>query len=184
MLADENNILLLFDAGADASYGVFYFGKYVPRPGINPQIPYVMLNSRTPKDPQFNTVNHGAVSYYSDTCDGGICHPAAATGVKICYVDYPTIMQDLKFHPARTTPFFGRFDTFPLVLCINESPYYGVMGTINFFRMCYGVPSLALTTDKKFAIMGHNYLACTKLVVPWDGTTIPGLGVNRVGISF
>jgi hypothetical protein len=119
MLADENNILLLFDAGADASYGVFYFGKYVPRPGINPQVPYVMLNNIVPTNPQFNTVNYGAVSYstpeYSNTCDGGICHPVAATGVKVCYVDYPTIMQDLKFHPTRTTPFRGRFDTFPLV---------------------------------------------------------------------
>lgn len=188
--ADENNLLIMNDGFANGSYSSFYFGKYVPFAGMNPDIPYVMLNSLYSSDPTFYYSTYGSASATTTNImnstggDGGICHPTATLGVKNCLLSTAGTLRTLKFHPSKAVPNYGRFDTFPITVGLGESPYWGQLGTLDFIRFCCGVPSMATTVDKKLAILGHYNLTATKLIVPWDGITQPGSGTSRLGISF
>ena len=207
MLADENNIYLAFDAGANASYSNFYFGKYIPRNGVNPQIPYVMLNnaaistSATNRKAPFANNSHGAISnttpnWYDGVGDGGVCHPNATLGVKIAWNEYPSIYYlsnrssgagyENWYHPNKVMAFNNRFNIFKSIVCLNEHPYFGILGEIDFFKIAYKLPTHSLINNKQYLVVGidDNYEPNIKNLIPWDGITMPGSGISREGISF
>lgn len=191
LLADENNFMILMDNGANGSYACIYFGKYVPRPGITTQIPYVMLHmANQVNSPPFKRINYGAAASISSQYDwlsnaeGGIVNPVASNGVKACYVDYSPTFTDARFHPSRAAGVAGRFDTVPFHVGMNEASSYGLLGTIDFLRMCVNVPTLYTSDDRKVAVFGSYTSSDSKLVVPWDGVTSPGSGITREGVSF
>lgn len=191
LLADENNFLLLTDLNLDNAWQFFYFGKYVPRPSLNIQVPYVCLHQNNISDPAVTRKNWGSPAVqlnfdWTSLGDGGIVHPVASNGVKVVFTDYSSMFFDVRFAPNRTVGSVGRYDMIPIFLGMNDitSNTYGLMGSIDFFRLTYGLPSGFMSNDRKLLVIGNGLTASGKMVVPWDGATSLGSGNSRVGVSF
>lgn len=189
-LGDEENLMILFDRQVDGSFSFFYFGRYVPRPGITIQTPYVCLSStQAANDPPVKNMNWGTLAQttsntFVSTGDGGVSNPIVANGVKLVYTDYPSNIFSQNISPNRAGSTLGRFDLAPVYVAINEAPFRGLLGTINFFRLSYNMPPMYLSPDRRLAAFGNGLVPSGKLVVPWDGVTAPGAGNSRQGISF
>jgi hypothetical protein len=206
LLADENNFLIVTDANNDSSSAFTYFGKYVPRPGITPQIPYVMLCNPYEGNPlSYLTFPPPPLAYYGPVSytgltpsaasgaffDGGIVHPTASNGVKTAVIDHLVInnyTSTQQMSPSRIGN--GRFDMFPIYVGMFESTHVGILGTLCFMRFSAGMVSGWTSPDKKLVAFGNNsysaqsYHTGQKLIVPWDGATIPFTGITRLGINF
>jgi hypothetical protein len=192
ILADENNLLILSDTQANSTYSAIYFGKYIPRTDVTVQIPYVLLympvQSNSVLFPRFNygvaASNNTTISFTAGG-DGGIVHPVASNGVKICYLDYPSLFTDARFHSSKSVRIAGRYDTIPFWLGMNEGVgSYGLLGTTEFIRMCVNVPTHFTSDDRTVAVFGSANPLHAKLLVPWDGKTAPGSGITREGVAF
>lgn len=192
-LADENNLLIVDDTGANGNNKHFYFGKYVPRPGVNPQAPYVCMNQMYQlHDPIVARYNYGSVNqtvgvnnYATTIGDGGICHPTASNGVKLVYPDYVANAMSTFYQPNRTVTNQSRYELFPVYIGMNESTTVGLLGSIDFFRLISNVPTYYTNSEKTLAVFGGSSgNTTTKLAIPWDGKTSPGSGISREGIDF
>jgi hypothetical protein len=195
ILVDENNILFACDGGCDGSYSMFFFGKYTPKTGITAQIPYVMLNNMMPTSPPFLNVGNNQNYYYgpidyalpgygASTGDGGIIHPIASVGTKIVSTDWCGTMPLTQYNPSKASPFLGRWDLMPVHVVMFEAPYQGLLGTINFFKYVQNVETHMLTPDLRNVVLGSGIVNDMKLLVPWDGVTVPGTGISRTGVIF
>lgn len=194
MLADENNLLFTWDAGdvGGPASALFYFGKFVPIQGMTNANPYVCLhNGNHDNNPTVGRFLWGSPTQqlsntYSTSGDGGIALPDATQGVKVAFTDYVNTFNAYQFHPNRgaAVPSAGRYDMQPVWVGAAEQGFTGLLGSINFFRMCYGLPSKFVSHDKKLAVFGSNIVNTGKIVVPWDGVTIPGTAYSRNGIDF
>lgn len=191
-LADENNLLIVDDTGSNGTNKYFHFGKYVPRPGINAQAPYVCMNQMyVLHDPIVARYNYGSVTQpaqnnFSNTIgDGGVCHPTASNGVKLMYPDYVANAMNAFYQPNKTVTNIARHEIFPVYVGMNEAPYYGLLGSIDFFRQISNVPTYYTNPDRTLAVFGGAASnQSTKLAIPWDGKTSPGSGISREGIDF
>lgn len=193
-LADENNLLILDDTGLNGSYKFFYFGKYQPvnrgAMGFNPSVPYVCLNNLYPAhDPTVPKYQYGATTQsfidFTGQGDGGIAHPDPTKGVKGVYLDYITSGVSYSYLPNRTKTSAGKFEMFPAYLGINELPWTGICGVIDFFKIVGNIPPNFMHPTQKLAFLqGSNTTTSGKIAVPWDGLTAPGSGRTREGIDF
>jgi hypothetical protein len=190
IIVDENNFLILLDSDINGSYSWFYFGKYVPRPDLNIQVPYVMLSQmHAGLDPIVARYNYGLATVptsfqWLSTGDGGIVHPTASTGVKIVYTDTSSTHMSTTYNPNRSTGVIGRYDLLPVYVLMSELNYTGLLGSIDFFRVGYGLGCQTTSNDRRLAVFGTAYPTSGKIVVPWDGSTSPGSGINRIGVAF
>ena len=195
VLVDENNILFACDSGCDGSYCMFYFGKYIPKTGITSQIPYVMLNNYFVTSAPFLNIGNNSSYYYGPTDyssavygagvgDGGIIHPIASVGTKSVTVDWCGSLIASQFNPSKASPFLGRWDLLPPHLVMYEAPYFGTLGTIGFFKYVVNVETHMLTPDLRNVVLGTGVVNDIKMLVPWDGVTVPGTGISRSGVVF
>lgn len=196
ILVDQNNFMYLHDIAYDGSYQVTYFGKYDVRPDITSSLPpYLMIGYKTENTNP--TPNYALSTIYGTTAgntdvEGGIIMPLTAAyganngqqGVKGMSIDLvPNFLFDGRFHPNSTfSP--AKYDVYPAFVALNESPIFGFLGRINFFSMCYGLPSHATDSTKTRAVFGANNQAAAKMVVPWDGLSSPGQSADRYGRQF
>ncbi len=189
-IADDDNLLIVWDMGSDGSYQFWYFGKYTPRAALNIQTPYVCIHMGTPRDPIVSNFTYGSTTQvtngdFTTAGDGGVAHPTAASGIKNVLIDgTASLFNSSIYNPNRAAGLLGRFDLPPAYVAVNEAPFFGMLGSINFFRTAYNLPSLYMSPDRKLAIFGNGSVQSGKIVVPWDGLTVPGSGINRAGISF
>ena len=65
-----------------------------------------------------------------------------------------------------------------------EAPYFGTLGTIGFFKYVVNVETHMLTPDLRNVVLGTGVVNDIKMLVPWDGVTVPGTGISRSGVVF
>ena len=188
LIVDENNFLFVNDLSNDGVYGFTYFGKYTPRSGSNAP-PYVMLNqpsengaAATPREGQTwgNTT-------FNTTADGGIASPAASSvtsGTIGCIIGWLDEIFTTTYQPnLSTNP--TSYDNQPIHLWFSEAPYFGYAGSIEFINVVYNVLTHDTSTDlSKCVFGGLTTAAAHKLLVPWNGVTIPGSGASNTGSIF
>lgn len=187
IVADKTNLLISTDVGNTGNSKFFYFGKYNPRPGLNPEIPYVCLaTTGSGLNPPFSIrpTKYGNTTGVPE--EGGVAHPSSSYGVRACSLDYlRTFVQTNQLHPNTMFEFPYKFDQFNYFLLLDEDPtQYGYLGTIDFFRLCYGTVPRAVSESKNYAIFGSSTPETLKIIVPWDGQTPAGAGGNRRGRLF
>ena len=193
-LLDENNFLALGDINYDGSYTMFYYGKYDRRPDITSSLPpHVCISTadqvNTPL-PQYGvSIIYGSTSGSNPTQEGGIIYPLPGApgvpyGVRGCSLDLmPNFLGDQRFHP--NSGFYeAKYDTYPMMVGLNEAPTFGFLGRMSFFHMCFGLPSHATDVNRLRAVFGNATHATIKMVVPWDGTSSPGQSADRYGRQF
>lgn len=187
ILADETNLLIITDIGNTGNSTFFYFGKYTPRPGLNPDVPYVCLaTTGSGLNPPFSVRPQRFGTLNGQPEEGGVAHPSASFGVRACSLDYlRSFTQSNQLHPNTMFKFPYKFDQFVYFLLLDEDPnQYGYLGTIEFFRLTYGTVPRSNSTAKNFAIFGSSAPQALKLVVPWDGVSPAGSAGQRRGRIF
>jgi hypothetical protein len=197
--ADENNVLLMGDAGALGNYSVVYFGKYMPRSDITPDYPYVSLGWYTDsidRNPFTYNVDHGntAGTNTSTAFQGGIVHPSSSFGVRTTKALLNSLFMQSRYHPNKSiVTASNRYDLHKPQLVIYEDPiHYGYLGLINFFRMGWSIPTAAVSSSGDYAAF-NIHLAFTmnrpwntyhKIIVPWTGSVQPYSLTSRLGVQF
>lgn len=187
VVADKTNILIATDIGNTGNSTFFYFGKYTPRPGLNPQVPYVCLaTTGSGLNPPFSVRPQRFGTFSGQPEEGGVAHPSASFGVRACSVDYlRSFTQTANLHPNTMFDFPHKFDQFVYFLLLDEDPtMYGYLGTIEFFRLAFGTPPRAVSFTKNYAIFGNSAPQSLKLLIPWDGTSPAGTAGYRKGKIF
>ena len=190
-VCDENNALFLTDWNNDSAYTLSYFGKYTQRPGADPRSAYVQLIAASeftsdglPRAVESTT--HGNTTY-SAAGDGGIAYPWSSSVISGSVGVVGAVLGEIfstTFQPNLSTKTLS-YDMIPLELMYNESPTYGYAGSINFFKLVYGVATHDTNATLTSASFGAGTLTTYhKVVIPWDGITVPGAGASRTGSIF
>lgn len=187
VVADRSNLLIQTDVGSTGNSTFFFFGQYVPRPGLNPDVPYVCLASTgNGSNPPFaiRPSRFGSLTGIAE--EGGVAHPSASFGVRRCSLDYlRTFAQTAQLHPNTMFTYPHKFDQFVYFLLLDEDPnQYGYLGTIEFFRLVFGTVPRATSLSRNFAIFGSSVPQTLKLLVPWDSNSPAGVGAGRLGKLF
>ena len=185
LVADYDNIAIMFDSGADNSYAGIIFGQYVPLSGTNPQVPYVSIKDTTVP---FTAGTQYGPSNGSSAQQGGIGYPdVSISGTCSSGNDRygTTFFQTTLAQPNRAygTPLYNEF---PMLVGLNEqNNQVGATGQMgSFFCEVYNVSTHDTNGARTRAAFGTTTLASVKMTIPWNSGTVPGSGVNRAGVQF
>ncbi len=197
IIMDDDSFFFAHSLNANHRYSALYFGEYVPRPGLNPDYPYVMLSSRAHNYPTLyggflplpryytmgNRIGTGTGS--SSSHGGGGVAVNATDGVRGAIIErYTGVMTDYRFHP---NAFFSTrtFDEFPIPLWSWDEPgYNGYLGQVDFIRETCGLETRHRSTGSRYVIAGTTAVNAIQLTMPWPSGVIPGSIVSRTGVAF
>lgn len=182
-LADYDNLAVAFDVGADNSYSLFFFGRYVPISGANVQVPYFSFYE--------STIVAGAGTQYGppagSTAPGGVGYPnpAVSGSVSTAFERFGSVyMQNVNAQPNRGFP-TPRYDEFPIHLGLFETGIVGLLGQhYELLREAYNVNTHDTNADGTRFAIGPNTLTSLKYTLPFHSGTTPGAGVTRPGTRF
>lgn len=182
ILADDDCFAFTFDNLA-ASFWTYFVGPYTLRSGLSLDHPMMMIALGSPYYGQYSQ-HYGSTSGGS-TRPGGIVPVVGGSprDVKMFYLEWLDTMNsevDLHPNPQFATP---AYDLSPFVLGIRDAPYFGFVGFLDWLRLAWNVPYYDTSSDKKLVFLGSATQADRKLVMPWDGVTIPGSGLTRGGVT-
>lgn len=185
MIADYDNFVWLYDAGATGAYAMIFFGAYTPMSGLSVQVPYFsMMKSALPTA----VATAFGPTAGSTTDNGGIGYPSPAiSGTLSLGIDRisTTFFQNANSQPNRAfaTP---RWDEFPVYVGLFESPtIVGMTGqAFDFIRDVYNLSSHDTNAAGTRAVFGNNTTATNKYTFPWASGTVPGTGITRQGLRF
>jgi hypothetical protein len=200
-LADENNFLFAngLHSGRRTHY-VSWVGRYFPTAQHNSPVKLACINHQGYADlpiPSGQNFGYdqghygGPTGYGSFTsADGGVTFKSGSTGlVTSLTVDW---YMGPVWSPLNPSSYIGGTTSYytpgNLFAVANESPYFGLLGTLDFIRLGQNYPSTTLLGDGNFAYMhngspntGNSYQNYTGLVVPWSPTAAaPGISCRGV----
>lgn len=130
--------------------------------------------------------------------DGGVYISGSVSNVYTMNLDVSSTSFFSPMHPNRLisgSQNVGSFDAKTLYILANQSPFFGLLGNIDFFAITQHVPAYSTSQDKYMATFegatsyfgtteGYVYQNSAQWLVPWDGQTVPGSGTSRKGIQF
>lgn len=189
IIADYDNLVILYDVGAANQYVMIAFGAYTPMSGLNPTVPYFMVN-RNATLPYVASTQIGTPAGTTDA--GGVSHPSLAlSGTCSFGADRlggtSTTFGFFQNTSAQPNKAFStqRFDEFPLMIGIFESPLVGLVGQhFSFFRETFNIATHDTNSDLTRTCFGTNTVPTIKTTTPWHSGTTPGTGATRTGVQF
>jgi hypothetical protein len=185
-IADYDHLAILYDAGADGTYDMIFFGTYTPMSGLSPTIPYFAFHANASIAPAAATAYGTTVG---NVPNGAVPYPNTAVS-GTCSVGFDRLgtgflqNSNAQANKAFATP---RWDEFPVVVGIFESPsQVGMLGQHNtFLREVYNIAVHDTNGDGSRAVFGSSLtLATVKMTLPFHTGTTPGSGVTRTGVRF
>jgi hypothetical protein len=194
ILADDDFLFIAYDAGntSDKIQGtsgydrIMYFGPYDPY--VTVSVPLVMIQGNL-EAAELVVGSSGGVEYGSatgagtTTRDGGIVSTSTSVGVRVGYLDRLQNIMTGGTQPGLE----GRFSIYPIIVQTNDSEgsgTTGVLGEINLIKEVCWVPTHFSTPNLQEIAIGSTDIEDIKLLVPWDGNTVPGTGKNPGGVQF
>lgn len=186
MMADYDNLAILWDAGLLATYGGVVFAQYTALSGVNPAVPYVSFKT--------NQLPFAPGSQYGDA--GGTSSDQGAVGFTNTtsasvgsgmdrYSTAAGFFQNVNAQPnkAFATAYYNEF---PLLVGLCEPPnIVGPMGQVyDFFREVYNISTHDTNNAKTRVAIGGSTVTTVKLTLPWHSGTTPGSGITRGGVQF
>jgi len=184
IVGDDDYIWIAQDQSGDASYErMLYMGPYTAATGVSPDLPLVMWQTGQTVDIDSNT---GNTSNSSMTNEGGVTAVSASSTSRsfrvTCTEDLGvTVLQP---NSQRTPP---TYDGLPISLYIYDAQgvgTYGLLGYIDLLSIVWGVNCEDTNSGLTKAYFGYYQQNYRKLVVDWDGTTVPGSGATVTGVQF
>jgi hypothetical protein len=188
----EDSFTTAWDSGNTGLYQILHFGPYIPRGGNSPEAPYVLVKSNAgAPDPQFYTTTYGALtlganntnSSTTTTFDGGIATPLlSVSGTRILALTCPgatTIDSNIGgFNPWISS---GSYDVLPLFAAIREGPDTGILGTMKYVGITYGIASDTVDTLSSSVAFGAATAGTRKWIFPWTGSAPRTSSSSRTG---
>lgn len=184
VVADDDSVFIFFSPADDLAYYVFALTAFTPRPGLTLSYPIVeLVNWGAATRGILPGQTYGGISG-SEYYDGGVPHrDFAIAAVRDVYVDMFGAAGGAAHQPNLVFA-APEYDLFPLLLMMNEAPYYGIIGQVELMRLGYNIPSTDTSTDLKTIFLGSSTQADAKNAIPWDGATTPRTGITRAGVTF
>ena len=180
IIADDDMLIILCNVYDDNNvWYMNYFGLYTPRPGLTPTVPMVHVNGTIPLANANNL--YGTIAGTIPSGGGIFMNNLAVDGVRsMCFSRYNEFFTQY----AQPNKWFSaeQYDEFPIPLLLNEPGsysaggvnYMGYAGEITAIRETYGIPGGDSDNSKTTMVFGTgNISANLKIVVPWNGITVP-----------
>jgi len=184
-IGDADSFLIFADQGNDTSYEAYLCSLYVPLDHLTVSYPIAVFGS-------------GGLPMATATTFGTTAGNTAAEGLIICSdasgpADSSTsidrlearILNSSAYQPNPMAP-GGTYDEPSLAVAAYDTGQglYGWLGTIDFWRESYGMPSNTANSALTKACFGSAVTGSIKLVVPWGSASGPGSGTTRAGRQF
>jgi hypothetical protein len=183
LVADYDNFAFAFDQSADATYGLTFFGQYVPSTGLTPYIPYFAFHNTSIAP----TAGTALGSVAGNDGGGGISFPDIyASGTVSLGVDRLAQWIQVSTQPNKMYN-IQRFDEFPMFVGGFETPnQMGIVGQhSSFLREVFNMSNHDTNATGTRMVIGSSLtLATVKTSIPWHSGTTPGTGATRTGIQF
>jgi hypothetical protein len=119
---------------------------------------------------------------------GGIAVPLSTmvSGSKGGIADITQTFNSITYQPNYFTE---KYDEFPVMIGVNESPDFGLLGQFNYglYRTVLGANSDDVNSDLSRAIIGSGNTTTInsfKISVPWTGSLAPGTSFSRTGSNY
>jgi len=205
LATDDDNWALLEDPGDDGGYYLSTGGVYVPRADLVVDRPLVMLTQLQEVDGLQRYVDNTSIVFgpptvtSQQTANGGIRvsdNLVGAGGAGVGIDVHGVIVDGLPVFDSNLGTIVGNFNpdkAFPTVT-YNELPHflgtaenaaaYCFAGQYTFMGTIGGVLSLDSNTGRDRAYFGTTTALRRRVAIPWNGTTAPGAGSSRAGLSF
>ena len=186
VVMDDDGFVIAQDAGNNGGYNYLtYFGPYTPLDGITADAPYVMIQTNIAATHAVTT-SIGTLANSSTTVEGGVAHPNAAKGVRTFRIDrLAQILTDTETQPNGAKS--GKFDAIAPTINLYDpqgAGTYGAVGTPAGVKEICQVPTHESDSGRTKVAIGGTTSALVKWFIDWDGTTKPGSGTDRDGVTF
>jgi hypothetical protein len=182
-VADDDSLAIAVDVGDDNAYNLTYIGPFIVRSGLALPYPLLLVSTGDTGLPLQVGQSYGPVSG-STAQEGGAVHRDNNVGVRAIFMErLNNIVNTTTIQPNRifATP---QFDEFPVPFYIDESPFEGYLGQVDFVREVGNIATHDTSSDKLRMVVGPATLGSVKMTIPWDGSTTPKSGITRQGIDF
>jgi hypothetical protein len=185
IVGDDDHLLILMDEDDNNTYSAFLIDVFSPNPDLTLTHPMVMLRDNSlPYNP---ASNFGSQAGSDAARDGGVI-VAGADVAKDPVVgvmgDSPDVLAAA--NEPNTFKSSNVFDVLSWQLRgggTGGEPV-GFLGYTNFMREAHDMNTHDENSTRRLVAFGDAVLASRKLVVDWDGTTVPKSGVTKEGVTF
>lgn len=205
LVTDDDNWALLWDYQDDSAYYLNAGGVYVPRSDLAVDRPLLMASQSTTSYSRFRRYYDSTSSAFGPAATGSTNYNGgirvsdnhvgvggAGVGIDVhglifddlsafeggASAAYQNFQPDKAFSPTRN-------NEFPHWVGVWEpAGAFGYAGQWDFLRSTRGVNNLDTNTAKTRAYFGNSTANDSRVSIPWDGVSTPGLGTSRAGISF
>jgi len=189
VMTDDDNLWWAIDANGTGGYDCLgFFGKYTPRSGITPTAGAGFIsfsvNANENAWPSFASTAYGEATPTTDKEGGAVI--VAADGVKTYAIETIGNLSSSLLQP-NTLVSPAQYDQLDMVLRLvdpNVPTRYGLFGKLDAMPFVYNVPTHATNVGKTKVVFGPTPIAQYKVLMPWDGVTVPGSGGTVTGIQF
>lgn len=100
----------------------------------------------------------------------------------------PNITQTFGASTYQPNYFTNKYDEFPVMIGVNESPNFGLLGQFNYglYRTVLGPNSEDVVSDLSRAIIGSGggTIGNRMISIPWTGSLAPGTTFSRSGSNY
>lgn len=194
IIASENSLSIIRTPSANSAV-ITTFGAFSPRFGSAYGSPYFMftnggLTTAALNLPAYvvNTTVFGTTTANLRTAvtnyDGGISHPYMTAGSgTLAGTLYTLSGQTDTVTPGGVNQFVnsGTYEILPLWVGIRESPFYGLLGSVEHMYAGFGMTQNSLTPTSSSIAVGSVLANGVKLIFPWSGSFPAAGGTDRSG---
>lgn len=181
IIADDDSIILVCDQDDDGTPTVLYFGLYTVRSGITINYPMVHMGMTVP----FSTANTVYGTTSGAAPNGGFPWNTVATDSVRGMISGRFDEFHTQFAAPNNMFATEQYDEWNIPVMSFENPsYYGFAGHIDFMKEAYDLSMNDGITARSKIALGTSTSIGTKLLIPWDGVTVPRSNFTRAGITF
>lgn len=182
VVADDDSLLVTLCPGDNSSsWQTNYFGLYTPRPGLSMTYPMVHLTESLSNGFALAPQVYGTVT--GTARSGGIPMNTLADGVRSVTVGRYDEFYNALAQPNRMFT-VERYDEMKIPIAVSENPFFGYAGEIDFIREVFNLSTHDTNSARTRVAIGGNTAQSVKMLMPWNGLTIPRSTFTRQGVSF
>jgi hypothetical protein len=128
----------------------------------------------------------GTIDNTSTDTEGGVTAQAATSGSRILRLGVNSYLQTVELQPnsQRTTPSFDAQSLGIILQDAEGAGTFGFLGFVDLLTMVFNVPTHDTNVGLTKVYIGGGSTNTRKLVVDWDGATMPGSGATIIGVQF
>lgn len=186
VMGDDDSIWVSADSTLSQNYDIFYFGPFTPRTGIVPGTGggYVMFERcYVSTDLDWNTIV--GTTGGTTTEEGGVCWDTSKD-VRSFYYSSLSGVTTSTFQPNPQVAEWDELDIYLRASDATPPTQYGLVGKIDpaNLSLVYAIAVQDTNLGLTKVAFGPPTFSYGKVLMPWDGVTVPGSGVTQAGVQF